>query len=350
MMNTLLLTFLALLTFAYLFWGFRALPREQWQIMAALPVRRLPDGPWSGVNLTWYGFFSANAHLAAVVIFLLLTGALGLPAVTLGLFVAALLGLCIPASSLVARLVEKKSHTLTVGGAAFVGLVASPLVLLASNRAAAAFGIATLPALPLLAAMGIAYAFGEGLGRLACLSFGCCYGKPLAEASPWLRHLFTPFAVRFFGTTKKIAYAGNLEGERVLPVQATTALLYVASGLIGCALFLAAQYAPAFVLTVTVTQLWRVFSEFLRADFRGTGRLTAYQWMGLAAVLYTLGLVMLLPVEKAGLALIGDGLAMLWTPNVLLSLQGLWLLIFFATGRSAVTGSTVSFHVRHERI
>ena len=49
--------------------------------------------------------------------------------------------------------------------------------------------------------------------------------------------------MRFFGTTKKIAYAGNLEGERVLPVQAATALLYVASGLIGCALFLAAQYA-----------------------------------------------------------------------------------------------------------
>jgi hypothetical protein len=31
-------------------------------------------------------------------------------------------------------------------------------------------------------------------------------------------------------------------------------------------------------------------------------------------------------------------------------LQGLWLSYFLHTGRSTVTGSTLSFHVRHERV
>jgi hypothetical protein len=350
MINLLFLSLLALLFVTYLSWGFRALPKEHWQIMAALPVRRTGEGPWQGVNLTWYGFFSANAYLVAIVTFLLLTGAMGMPLATLGLFIAILLGLCIPASSLVARIVEKKAHTLTVGGAVFVGLVASPFVLTASNRAATALGFAPTPLLPVLAALGVAYAIGEGLGRLGCLSFGCCYGRPLAETPDWLRPCLDRFAVRFFGATKKIAYAGNLEGERVLPVQAMTALLYVSTGLLGCALFLAGQHTAAFVLTVIVTHLWRVASEFLRADFRGTGRLTAYQWMGLAAIPYALGLAIGLPAEASRLPVIDEGLAALWTPSVLLGLQGLWLLIFFTTGRSAVTGSVVSFHVHHERI
>lgn len=344
------LAVLALLFTVYLLWGFRALPKEQWQIMAALPTSRLENGPWQATNLTWYGFLSANAYVAAVTIFLLLTGALALPLPAIGLFTAALLGLCIPASSLVARIVEKKAHTLTVGGAVFVGLVASPVVLLTTNSAAAACGIAPLTSLPVLAALGTAYAFGEGLGRLACLSFGCCYGKPLDETPRWLRMLLDRFAVQFFGATKKIAYAGKLEGERVLPVQAMTALLYVATGLAGCALFLSGHYLAAFVLTVSVTQLWRVLSEFLRADFRGTGRLTTYQWMGLAAVPYACGVTLWLPAEATGLPMIGAGLASLWNPGILLALQGLWLLIFLTTGRSSVTGSVVSFHIHRERI
>lgn len=350
MNTTLFLTLLTIISSVYLLWGFRALPKEHWQIMAALPITRLEAGPWRGVNLTWYGFLSANAYVAAVAIFLLLSGALDLPLPPLALFTVALLGLCIPAASLVARIVEKKAHTLTVGGAVFVGLVASPAVLMGANRAAAEFAIAPLPPLPVLAALSVAYAFGEGLGRLACISFGCCYGKPIHESPEWLRIILERFAVRFFGTTKKIAYAGNLEGERVLPVQAMTAVLYVATGLLGCRLFLAGEYLLVFVATVTVTQLWRVVSEFLRADCRGTGRLTVYQWMGLAAVPYALSVTMILPAEAIAMPVIDVGFAALWSPGMLLGLQGLWLLIFFLTGCSSVTGSTLDFHVHHERI
>lgn len=351
MTTTLFLALLAAASTVYLIWGFRTLPQEHWQIMATVPTRRWnDDGYRQGINLTWYGFFSANAYLAAIMLFLLLTGTIRLEAAPIALFVVILLGLCIPASSLVARIVEKKAHTLTVGGAVFVGLVASPLVLLASNAIATMAGLAAAPAMPLLAALGTAYAFGEGLGRLACLSFGCCYGKALNQSPAWLGKTLDRYAVRFFGATKKIAYASNLEGERVLPVQAMTALLYVASALTGCALFLAGHYPLAFLQAVVVTQGWRVASEFLRADFRGTGRLTAYQWMGLAAIPYTFGLVLIFPVEPVAEPLVNLGLAALWTPGVLLCLQGFWLATFFFTGRSAVTGATVAFHVRRNRI
>ncbi len=334
----------------YLFWGFRTLPREEWQIMAALPVRRSRGGVWQGMNLTWYGFFSANAYLAAVVLFLLLTGALGLQPAALGVFVAGLLGICVPASRWVARLVEGKAHTMTVGGAVFVGLLISPFVLLAGNRVAAELGLAPLPTLPVLAALGIAYAFGEGLGRLACLSFGCCYGKALAGSPPLLRLMLGRFSLRFFGATKKIAYAGGLEGERVLPVQALTALVCVVTGLVGSALYLEKNFATAFLVAVATTQMWRVFSEFLRADFRGSGRLTAYQWMALAGIPYAAGLVSTAGPAPMMDPAIGAGLAALWTPQALLCLQVLWLLIFFCTGRSSVTSATLEFQVCRERI
>ncbi len=114
--------------------------------MAALPARRLAEGPWQGVNLTWYGFFSANAYLVADRTVPAVDRFPGVAsATTLGLFIAGLLGLCIPASSLVARVVEKKAHTLTVGGAVFVGLVASPVVLLASNQRGDRFGTGSPP-------------------------------------------------------------------------------------------------------------------------------------------------------------------------------------------------------------
>lgn len=337
--------------FVYLYWGSCRLPREHWQFMATMPRQRRADGPWEGTNLTWYGFFSANAYLVAVALFLLITGALALPLAAMVLYTLALLCICIPASLLVARIVEKKAHTFTVGGAVFVGLVSAPWILTLFNLAAQHRGETTLPIFPVLGALAIAYAFGEGLGRLACISFGCCYGKPLAESPTWLTSLLRHWAVCYFGSTKKIAYASNLEGTPVLPIQSMTATLHVVTGLIGCTLFLAGEFVAALVITVTVTQLWRVGSEFLRADFRGEGRLSTYQWMGLLAIPYT----WLLPVWfPAGPTLwppdLVAGLAVLWNPALLLGLQGLWLFILFFTGRSAVTGALLTFHVKHERI
>lgn len=330
----------------YLFWGIRVLPHERWQFLAAVPVRKTAGGEWDGVNLTWYGLLTANAYAVAVAVLVILLGAIGVPFAGTALMAALLLSLCVPASRLVARVVERKKHTFTVGGAVFVGVLLAPWVVLFVNRAA---GLDISPAAA-LAALAIAYAFGEGLGRLACISFGCCYGRRLADAPDWLQRTFAGRSFTFPGKTRKIAYAGGMEGEQVLPVQALTAIIYVGCGLAGILLFLHSLFAAAFLLAMVVTQGWRVLSETLRDDYRGGGRFSAYQMMGLAAILYGCGALLLFPATPIPSPAIADGLVTLWHPAALVFLQGIWLAIFFYTGRSTVTGALLSFHVHRDRI
>lgn len=347
-MNHLLFILLLALGCALLLgWGFRALPRERWQMLATLPLRRDAIGNWQGLNLTWYGLLTANAYLAAVTLLLVLLGAVGTALPSILLLAALLLGLCVPASSLVARVVEGKAHTFTVGGAVFVGLLAAPWLITLVNHLA---GAELIPALPALAAIGVAYALGEGLGRLACISFGCCYGRPLEQCRPLVRRLFGRWHFTFAGSTKKIAYASGLDGIRVVPIQGVTAVLYCATALLGTWLFLGGAYAPAFLLTTLVTQFWRVSSETLRADYRGQGRISAYQVMGLLGVPYALLTAWLFAAATTTAPDLAAGLASLWNPVVLLALQGLWLGLFLFTGRSSVTGAMLSFHVHHDRI
>lgn len=336
--------------YTLLLWGFRVLPREGWQVAACIPRQRDADGLWSGLNLTWYGFFTATAYVLAVAVLLLLLGSLAVPVwLTLGM-VMAVLALCVPASSLVARWVEGKKHTFTVGGASFVGILVAPWIVLGANLAAPSPDW-TVPVPAALAAISVSYILGEGIGRLACISFGCCYGKPLYEASPLMRKLFGPFHFTFTGDTKKIAYAHGFQGQPVIPVQGLTSLIYVTAGLGGCFLFIHGRFLASFFLTLLVSQLWRVLSEFLRADYRGERRFSAYQVMALLGVGYGAGLSLwLADVPVPGGASIPAGLAMLWDPAVILFLQVLWLVIFLHTGRSSVTASRISLHVVREKI
>ena len=78
---------------------------------------------------------------------------------------------------------------------------------------------------------------------MACLSFGCCYGKPLREASPRLARLFGRYHAVFHGETKKAAYASGLAEEPLIPVQAITSVVLALAGLVGLALFLAGSMA-----------------------------------------------------------------------------------------------------------
>jgi hypothetical protein len=336
--------------YSMLAWGVRTLPRENWQILAALPRCRETGENWQGLNLTWYGLLTANAYLAATAILFLLLGSLAVPLPAVLAVAVLMTGLCVPASRLVAWLVEGKAHTLTVGGAVFVGTLAAPWLIGLCNLLPWGRPTPVLPVLPTLAAIVIAYAFGEGLGRLACLSFGCCYGKPLDACHPRLRRFFSRRPLIFTGATKKIAYASGLDGTPVVPVQVLTAFLYVTCGLVALWLFLEEQFATAFVLGTVVTQGWRIGSELLRADYRGEGKVSAYQWMGLAAIPYALTIAWFFAAGAAVRPQLAAGLAVFWHPGVLLALQGLWLVIFIYTGRSAVTGATLSFHVHRERI
>ena len=334
----------------YLRWGMKMLPGEGWQIAAAVPLRKRDDGSWSGVNLTWYGILTANAYLVAAILALVLMGAAGISQRAVIAIVVLLLVFCVPASRLVAQLVEKKRNTFTVGGAVFVGTLAVPWIIELVNRMALGDLGARVPVLAAIAAIAIAYAFGEGLGRLACVSFGCCYGKPLSTCHPRVARIFSPMALTFTGKTKKIAYASGLDGVKVLPVQGVTYVLYCAAGLISILLFLRAHYGAAFLIALGVTQGWRVILEFFRDDYRGAGRFSAYQVMGIVSVCYGLWVVQHFGGEQYPLPELANGFASLWSPAPLLLLQLLWVVIFLYTGLSRVTAATMSFHVNTEKV
>jgi hypothetical protein len=330
-------------------WGCRTLPAEGWQFLAAVPVERAGDDRWTGVNLTWYGAFSATAYTLAAAMAVLLLAAAGVPLAATAALASAILAACVPASRFVARLVEKKKHGFTVGGAAFVGTLLAPWLAVAAHRLGPALGW-SVPVFPSLAATALAYAYGEGVGRLACMSFGCCYGRPVDEAPALLRRVFGRAHFVFRGETKKIAYASGFEGRPVIPVQALTAGFYLAAALLGTLLYLEARWAAAFVLITVVTHGWRAASEVLRADWRGEGRVSAYQWMAIAGVAYGLAAAAVLPPGPTNPPDLGLGLRALWSPGVLLSLQLLWAAVFLYTGRSTVTAATLSFHVRSDRV
>lgn len=349
MVNDLFLLALGAVSAGLLSWGFRALPHEQWQIAAAIPIAKNDAGQWLGLNLTYYGVFHAVAHATGVALMLVLLGSIGVPLFGTVVMAMLLLMCCVPASKLVARLVERKPATFTVGGAVFVGLLTGPWLLWGTNRVLGPIGVEVPPAAG-LAAAAVGYALGEGIGRLACVSFGCCYGKPLSGISPRLGRLLDRHSVVFTGRTKKVAYEGGLEGEKLVPVQAITALLFVGTALLAAALFLRGHYRVALGLAILVTQGWRLVSETLRADYRGGGRVSAYQVMALAGIAYVAVGIPFLPTGAPRHADVLAGLRLLWDPSAILFLEGLCLAIFLYTGRSAVTGATMSFHVRRDRI
>ena len=190
----------------------------------------------------------------------------------------------------------------------------------------------------------------DGQRRLACISFGCCYGKPLDQLGPAARRFFEHFHFAFTGEMKKIAYSSGLDGAKVVPVQALSALVLVLSGLVGSFLFLNSRYGAAVLVTALVSQLWRAYSEGLRADYRGDHRVSAYRIPSLAAAACAAGMLMVLPGSPQIRSQLNLGLELLWDPKVLLLLQALWLFVFFRLGRSMVTRSTLVMSVRKDRV
>ena len=183
-------------------WGFRVLPREEWQFLAVMPRRRLADGVWEGLNFTFYGIFNAVAHVLALILFIILTASVGVPILMSLATILVLMAFCLPASNLLARWIEKKPYNFTVSGAFFTGVIFAPVAIWLSHYLTAPASV--LPLTPVYAAMAIAYAVGEGTGRLGCISFGCCYGKPLSVDSGWRSKIIRSLAFVFTGKTKKI--------------------------------------------------------------------------------------------------------------------------------------------------
>lgn len=346
--NGLFLAFLGLALAVLFRWAFRVLPKAHWQVMACVPREKGEDGLWRGVNFTYYGFFNATAYTLAVTMLIVLLMSLQTPPIFILALAACGLMICIPASRLLAFWVEGKRHTFTVGGASFMGVMLLPWVALILDKWFWQSLGGHLPVMTAMAAIAVAYSLGEGIGRLACISFGCCYGKPLSAVHPILRKLFAKRHFIFDGETKKIAYAHGFDGEPVVPVQALTCLVFSAAALLGAYLLLHGLHAAAFLSTLAITQLWRLLSEFLRADYRGDRIFTAYQTMAVASIGYAVFLMLVFPDTGASVASVSTGLAALWHPAVILSLQVLWAAIYVYTGRSRVTACDVSLTVVRE--
>src|SRR5262245_27145886 len=163
------------IAFAVFFtWAFNQLPRERWQMIAVVPTVKSESGDWRGLNLTFYGFFQATANVFSVATVFVLLGAINIPAPLVFIFISAILVIGWPSSRLIARVVEKKDYTFTVGGAIFVGAIVTPWLIHLINATVSEWLGGRLPIIPAVAACAIAYAFGEGIGRLAFISYGCC--------------------------------------------------------------------------------------------------------------------------------------------------------------------------------
>ena len=79
MTNLLFVFTLAVFSTILLNWGFRVLPGEKWQILAAVPVSKDESESWRGANLTYYGLLIANAYTAAAIMVFVLMGAIATP-------------------------------------------------------------------------------------------------------------------------------------------------------------------------------------------------------------------------------------------------------------------------------
>ncbi len=327
-------------------WGFRHLTGEEWQVLASVPASKEPGGAWKAMTFTYYGFFSACSYVFGLAIFIVLSGSAGLPAYACIYYMLPLLAICVPASRIVAGLVEGKSTTFTVGGAAFVGVTLGPWITLGISELLEKLAGIKADSVAVLAAMAMAYAFGESLGRLACLSFGCCYGKKLADCGPIAQKIFSTRHFIFLGKTKKAVYESSLEGQKLLPIQAVTSMVFAIVGL-GCSwLFLEGYFRLSAVACLVCTQGWRLLSEFFRADYRGKGKISAYQIMGIAGIIYCLVVIPLMPSPESTPAPdVIKGLQTLASIELILTMQTLWAAIFIYTGKSKVINSKVQISV-----
>jgi len=338
--NSLFVLGLVALVSAILAWGLRVLPRENMQILATIPLRRIDGDLWRGVNLTWYGVMQMAGMVFAVALTLVLATAARVPTFALVLVIGVMLVVALPAAGLVARLVEHRRGTFTVGGAVFAAALVLPWTTLALDVLSGSDH-----AVPIISAIAVTYPLGEGIGRLACISFGCCYGRRLDDCGPVLRAMFAWRPAVVVGSTRKAAYDGQCEGVPLVPAPALTALVLSFAGLIGVPLFLDGDFRAAAVLSLSVAFLWRFASEFLRADYRGKGRLSAYQWMALACLVYVLSVLGGLPAPVCRPD-IRPGLELLASPFTLLALAAIGLVVFVYLGVSKMTTATVRLGVR----
>lgn len=351
MEKVIFISVLGIYLISIVYFGIKNLHKERWQFFAVIPVRKVSDNQWIGMNITYYGIINGLAYITGVYIFIFLTSGFDIPYNYIILSIILILSICMPASKIVARIVEGKKNTFTVGGASFVGSIISPIVfLIIFNHYYQDIEKTMQILMPVISVLSISYNLGEGVGRLACLSFGCCYGKPVKELNGWFRRFFEIINVVFTGKTKKVSYASSLDGEPLVPVQGMAVILYVTTAFIGIILFLYGYYITSFLITVMIGQFFRLFSEFFRADYRGESKFSIYQWMSMITIFYSLIIAFIFrkvvfvdhDIARAFKVSLGN--------NVFILIIVIFFLVLVYTGLSKVTGSKITFYVKEEEI
>ncbi|HEX8797168.1 MAG TPA: hypothetical protein VF772_01085, partial [Terriglobales bacterium] len=102
MINVVFVAGLAAILFGALVWGNRTLPAERWQMIAAVPLAKDSNGAWHGLNLTFYGLFSATASTFGVALMIVLLASLGTPVPAAAAVIAIMMVISVPASKMLA--------------------------------------------------------------------------------------------------------------------------------------------------------------------------------------------------------------------------------------------------------
>ena len=100
----------------------------------------------------------------------------------------------------------------------------------------------------------------------------------------------------FEGATKKASYEGGLAGRKTFPIQAITAVINVTIGLSAAELIVHRRFVAGYLVAVVGSQVWRFISETMRADHRGRGRVSAYQYMAIFSSLYAVAIASWFPI------------------------------------------------------
>ncbi|TAG67352.1 MAG: hypothetical protein EAZ24_15595 [Burkholderiales bacterium] len=191
-----------------------------------------------------------------------------------------------------------------------------------------------------IAAACIAYVLGEAIGRLACLSFGCCYGRPLSQCTSLQKALYSRFTDTYRGRFKKIAYASGLNDQPVIAVQSIACAVLFVLFLLALWMFWKGYIAASIVTALGGSQLWRVYSEQLRADFRGRDGFTHYQAMAIVGALLSTAFAWFYgQAAPSALASALAGWRAVTQSEVIVASQLLAVLIALFMGRSSVTSS-----------
>ncbi|MBZ4643116.1 MAG: hypothetical protein PWQ25_1193 [Deferribacteres bacterium] len=348
-MSFLLLIIYIFFTGILLYFGIKNFPGEKYQFLAIIPFKKSRTGEWYGINITYYGLLNAISYSFSTALFLTLTMSYNISFKTVLFSVLIILSICMPASKLMARLVENKKNTFTVSGASFVGSITAPfVVLITSYLITKNIDIALNESFVVLSSLAISYITGEGIGRLACLSFGCCYGKKVSDFKGPIKKIFEKFYTVFEGKTKKISYESGCENVKTIPVQSVASILFNLTGILAIIFYSQGYIKTAFLTSVIVINLFRFLSEFLRNDFRGNKKVSTYQYFSIINIIYSIIISLLFNTSNSADFNILNGINEASKLKYLLI--AIFVISFLYTGVSKVTYSTIKFKVMKSNI